>query len=226
MEQPTMRVGDALRMRKSTRAFLNRPVAPELIEQLLSDASHAPSGANCQPWQVAVVSGETKSSLQQQMGAAFKRGERGKMDYQYYPLQWLPPYKTRQHECGLQLYHALHIERSDKQRRLEQWAANYRAFDAPVCLFFFLDASMEAGAWLDCGMFLQSLMLAAVEAGLASCAQAALAEYPAIVKSTLGYPDDAILLCGMALGYEDSAATVNSYRTPRADVHTFTHFYQ
>jgi len=221
-----MHVRDALKQRMSTRAFLDQPVDPALIERLLDAARHAPSGVNTQPWRVAVVSGDTKQALQARMEQAFHSGDRGKMDYQYYPRQWQEPYKARQLACGLQLYTSLNIDRADKQQRLEQWAANYRAFDAPVCLFFFLETSMEAGAWLDTGMFIQSLMLAAVEEGLATCPQAALGEYPAIVKAALGFPEDNILLCGMALGYADTGAPVNSYRTPRADVHTFTHFYQ
>jgi len=220
-----MHVRDALLQRYSTRAFLDRPVDPAQIEQLLDAARHAPSGANTQPWQVAVVSGACKLRLQQQMEAAFRRGERGKMDYHYYPQQWVSPYKERRRACGLQLYDTLQIERSDKSAQADQWAANYRAFDAPVALYFFLDPCAEAGSWLDAGMFLQSLMLVAVEQGLATCPQAALGEYPAIVKAELGYASDSILLCGMALGYADSEAPINNYRTPREDVHTFTHFF-
>jgi len=144
------------------------------------------------------------------------------MDYQYYPVQWDDPYKSRRVACGLQLYKALSITKEDKQRRNDQWAANYRAFDAPAVLFFFMDPAMETGSFLDYGMFLQSFMLAAVEQGLATCPQAALGEYPQIVKRELGYPDDSILLCGMAIGYEDTGALVNSYRTPREDVESFT----
>jgi len=221
-----MNVREALSERKSTRAFLDKPVGRKLIERILDAARHAPSGANTQPWQVAVVRGNTKLLLESKLETCFRSGERGKMDYQYYPVHWLNPYKQRRHACGLQLYSALGIEREDKAMRQDQWAANYRAFDAPVCLFFFLDAGLEAGSWLDFGMFLQSLMLAATEAGLATCPQAALAEYSVIVKETLGFAQDTVLLCGMALGYEDKDAAVNGYRTPRDDVQTFTRFFE
>lgn len=217
-----MNVKDALIQRKSTRAFLTRPVAIETINNLLDLARHAPSGANTQPWQVAVVAGEKKAQLQQQIENAFRSGIKPGMDYQYYPVQWDDPYKSRRVACGLQLYKALSITKEDKQRRNDQWAANYRAFDAPAVLFFFMDPAMETGSFLDYGMFLQSFMLAAVEQGLATCPQAALGEYPQIVKRELGYPDDSILLCGMAIGYEDTGALVNSYRTPREDVESFT----
>jgi nitroreductase len=221
-----MHVKEALIIRKSTRAFLDKSVSREAIVKILEAARHAPSGVNSQPWQVAVVSGIEKQKLQQQLENAFRSGIQKKMDYQYYPTKWKEPYKSRRKATGLQLYSTLGIGREDKQKQLDQWAANYRAFDAPVALFFFMDAGMQTGSFMDYGMFLQSLMLAAVEEGLAVCPQAALAEYPAIVKQFLGYPADSILICGMALGYEDTKAKVNSYRTPREAVDTFTRFFQ
>jgi len=220
-----MNVRNALLARKSVRAFLAKPVEREIIERILDAARHAPSGANTQPWQVAVVSGCKKQGIQEKMVAGFRSGKRGQADYQYYPVEWTSPYKDRRRACGLQLYSALDIKREDKERQRDQWAANYRAFNAPVALFFFMDVGLATGSFMDFGMFLQSLMLAAVEEGLATCPQAALGEYPEIVKQALGYPADSILICGMALGFEDRDAAVNSYRTPREDVHTFTRFF-
>jgi len=221
-----MKVSEALKARKSTRAFLDKPVEKEKIERILNAARHAPSGVNTQPWQVAVVSGDRKLSLCAKMEEAFRSGQKGEMEYQYYPLEWQGVYKERRKACGLQLYSTLNITRDDKQRQLDQWAANYRGFDAPVVLFFFMDRVMETGSIFDYGMFYQSVMLAATEEGLATCPQAALAEYPQIVKEELGYGDDTMLLCGMALGYEDTEALVNSYRTPRVEIETFTRFFE
>ena len=221
-----MNVSDALLARKSVRAYLNKPVKRELIETLLNNAAHAPSGTNTQPWQVAVVSGESKIQLQNKLEKAFREKQASNPDYQYYPLEWQPPYKERRRACGLQMYTTLDIQREDKEKQLNQWAANYRAFDAPVMLFFFLEPVMEKGSLLDYGMFLQSFMLAATEQGLATCPQAALAEYPDIVKQALNYDQNKILLCGMALGYEDTEALVNSYRTPREDCDNFSHFFE
>ncbi|MCP4993161.1 MAG: nitroreductase [Gammaproteobacteria bacterium] len=220
-----MKVSDALKARKSTRAFLPQDVEQEKIERVLNAARHAPSGTNTQPWQVAVVRGDKKKVLQEKMEQAFRNREKGKMDYQYYPLDWQEPYKGRRKACGLQMYKTLNITREDKERQLDQWAANYRAFDAPVMLLFFIDPIGEQGSFLDYGMFLQSVMLTAVEEGLATCPQAALGEYPEIVKAELGYPDDTVLVCGMAIGYEDTAALVNSYRTPRIEVEEFTKYF-
>jgi len=220
-----MDVIEALEKRKSTRAFLDKAVEPEKINTILNAARHAPSGTNTQPWQVSVLTGESKLKLQKKIEDAFRNGDYGKADYSYYPEQWESPYKERRKECGLLLYSALKIQREDKERQMEQWAANYRAFDAPVMLLFFMDGNLDKGSYMDYGMFLQSIMLMAVDQGLATCSQASLADYPGIIKPELGYADDSILLCGMALGYEDKNAVVNSYRTPRESVDSFTRYF-
>ena len=220
-----MIVSEALKKRKSVRAYLDKTPTQKEIENLLNLAKHAPSGVNTQPWKVAVVRGESKKNLQEKLLKAFEDGTKQDMDYQYYPLEWKAPYSKRRAACGLQLYQSVAITREDKKRRLEQWAANFRAFDAPVMLFFYMDDVMQTGSFLDFGMFLQSLMLAATAEGFATCAQGALAEYSTIVKETLDIPKDTILLCGMALGYEDKEAAINSYRTPRVDIEEFVHFH-
>ena len=220
-----MNISEAIQRRKSTRAFLKREVEQEKIIRILDTARHAPSGANTQPWRVAAVSGQKKMELQSLLQRAFEDGIPVQKDYSYYPEKWFPPYSARRTSCGMQLYSALGIERQDRERRKEQWAANYRAFDAPVMLLFFIDSELAKGSYIDYGMFLQSLMLAALEEGLATCPQAALAEYPKIVREILDYPDNALLLCGVALGYEDIDAPVNGYRTPREEVATFTRFF-
>lgn len=220
-----MTLFETLKKRKSVRAYLDKPVEKEKINAILDAARHAPSGVNTQPWQVAVITGKAKQSLQTNIEAAFRAGQKGKADYSYYPTEWIEPYKSRRKDCGLLMYQALKIERADKQRQMDQWAANYRAFDAPVMLLFFMDDRMQTGSFMDYGMFLQSVMLAAVEQGLATCPQASLADYPDIIKPALGYTDNKILLCGMALGYEDKNAAVNSYRTNRQEVASFTDYF-
>ena len=124
------------------------------------------------------------------------------------------------------MYATLGIAKEDKPRQIEQWKLNYRAFDAPVVLYFFIDSSLEKGSYLDYGMFLQSVMLSATEKGLATCPQAALAEFPSIVKDELDTPENMLLLCGMALGYEDKEALINSYRTPRISLDAFVTFHR
>ncbi|MEO0443821.1 MAG: nitroreductase [Pseudomonadota bacterium] len=220
-----MKVSEALKARKSVRAFTEQTVSDQQITQILDAARWAPSGVNTQPWSVAVLRGQAKQQLQQKLEAAFRAGEPSSQEYQYYPKEWQEPYRSRRKECGLLMYSVLGIKKEDKERRQDQWAANYRAFDAPVMLLFFMDGIMQAGSYMDYGMFIQSVMLAAMEQGLGTCPQAALAEYPAIVKSELGYSESSVLLCGMSLGYEDKQALVNSYRTPREKVESFTRFF-
>ena len=220
-----MNVFEALRERKSTRAFLPQMVSQTLIEAILEDAKHAPSGINMQPWRVCVVRGEKKRTLENKVIEAFEHGVKEVMDYTYYPLTWEEPYKSRRKETGLLMYSTLGIEKEDKQRQCEQWKLNYRAFDAPAVLYFFIDAPLEKGSYLDYGMFLQSIMLSATEKGLATCPQAALAEFPSIVKQELGIKENMLLLGGMALGYEDKKALINSYRTPRISLEAFVTFH-
>lgn len=213
-----MRVSEALETRKSVRAFTNQSVEKALIKEILTLAGNAPSGANTQPWITHVLMGESKDNLQAQVEDAFRAGKKEKMDYQYYPLEWSEPFRTRRKECGLNMYSALSITRKDKQRQQQQWAANYRAFDAPVMLLFSMDGALETGSYLDFGLFLQSVMLLAIEFGLATCPQVALVEYPSIIKPFLKISSDSQLVCGMAMGYEDKTAKVNSYRTARKEI--------
>ena len=222
-----MDVAEALVKRKSVRAFLKKPVDEKLIIQILEHAKCAPSGTNTQPWIVAVVSGETKQILDKKLENAFWSKIPKCQDYNYYPITEMPPeFKRRRLECGLLMYQTLGITREDKEARLKQWALNYSAFGAPVVLYCFADKVIEKGSYMDCGMFIQSIMLMATSLGLATCPEAALAEYTNIVKETLGYPLDSILLCGIALGYEDKQAIVNSYRTPRESIENFTKFFK
>ena len=220
-----MNVLDALKQRKSVRAFLDKTVEDETISAILDAARYSPSGANIQPWKVVVVTGETKKLLQEKIESSYRQGQIEKADYSYYPDKWVEPYNMRRIKCGLQMYSALGIKRNEKEKQKDQWAANYRAFDAPVMLLFFLDKHMQTGSYIDYGMFLQSIMLAATEQGLATCPQASLADFPDTIKSTLKYGENDILLCGMSLGYEDKEALVNSYRTDREELEKFTKYF-
>ncbi|WP_029132359.1 nitroreductase [Sedimenticola selenatireducens] len=221
-----MQVKEALKQRKATRAFLPQEVEKAKIVRILDAARHAPSGTNTQPWQVAVVTGEKRRRLGDLMETAFRSGQAGAMEFQYYPEVWEGVYKARRRACGLQMYSTLNISREEKQRQQDQWAANYRAFDAPVMMFFFIDRILETGSYLDYGMFIQSIMLMALEEGLATCPQAALGEYPEIVKRELGYSEEKKLVVGLAMGYEDTSNIINSYRTPRDEVEQFTRFFE
>ena len=219
-----MKVSEALLQRKSVRAFTHQEVDKLLIKNILISAGFSPSGVNSQPWCVHVLSGQSKLTLQALIEKEFRKGVKMNMDYQYYPIEWVEPYRSRRKECGLQMYSALNISREDKQQQQDQWAANYRSFDAPVMMLFSMDAVFDTGSYLDFGIFLQSLMLAVTEQGLATCPQVSLSEYPDIVKPFIKIASDAQLICGMALGYEDTLAAINHYRTSRVPIDDWVTF--
>ncbi|MFA5626873.1 MAG: nitroreductase [Thiohalomonadaceae bacterium] len=219
-----MDVYTALSQRQSIRAFLDRPVNYELIHSILNAARLTPSGVNIQPWQVAVVQGDSKQRLSKALIAAHDAGA-AKPDYQYYPAQWFEPYKERRKHCGLAMYQALEIKREDVDKQKQAWRNNYNFFGAPAALLLFCDHRLGTGSLIDMGMFMQSLLLAAQSQGLASCPQASVAEYPDVVREVLDIEPELILLAGIALGYADPAAAVNSYRTEREPVGSFTRWY-
>ncbi len=220
-----MDVREALKLRKSTRAFLDKEVSIETINKVLENAKHAPSGVNTQPWQVAVLTGKSKNTLCDKIESTFRAGTKSNMDYQYYPLKWEDKYKDRRKECGLLMYSTLNISRDDKQKQIDQWAQNYQSFGAPMLLIFLIDKILEKGSFLDYGMFIQSTMLSAVEEGLGVCPQASIAEYPDIIREELGYSEEKLVLCGLAVGYEDKNNIINSYRTPRENIDTFVKYF-
>ena len=217
-----MDVLEAMRGRKSTRAYLDQPVTRATIESILDAARWAPSGVNCQPWQVAVVTGTIKTRISEALLAARKARQPENPDYAYYPSDWQEPYKSRRKATGLALYRALNIGKDDAFARLKAWNGNYHFFGAPAGLLFFVDRALSQGAWVDMGMFIENVMLAARAHGLETCPQASLAEYPDIVRGILAVPATRALVCGMALGYADAGAPVNSYRTEREPVSAFT----
>lgn len=225
MKGENITVADRVRQRFSARAYLDKAVAKETIEQILDSARWSPSGANLQPWQLVVVRGKTKEQLTSQIMQAFEGGNRAQPDYPYYPEKWFEPYQSRRFKTGMALYNALGIERQDKERREAQWKANYDFFGAPVGFIFLVDKRLGHGCWVDMGMFFQSVMLIAADFGLSTCPQAALGDYPDIVRNVLGLPDNLLVMCGMALGYADNKHPVNNYRTERETVDSFTRWF-
>ena len=216
-----MTVEEAITGRRSVRAYLKKPVPRETITKVLRTASRAPSGTNVQPWHVYVMQGEIKAALSAELMRSAQAGVTATREYNYYPEVWREPYLARRRACGFGLYNTLGIPRGDTARMAEQHARNWVFFGAPVGLFFSIDSYLEKGSWLDFGMFLQSVMIAARGEGLATCPQAAFAYHPATVKRHAGIPDNHTLVCGMALGFEDTSDVVNSFVTEREPVETF-----
>jgi nitroreductase len=216
----------AMHARHCNRAYLAKPVTDTLINDILEAARWAPSGVNSQPWQVAILRGETKRKLSERLLEMRDKQIEPNPDYAYYPDRWEEPYRSRRIVCGKALYTALGIAREDKQRQKIAWENNYRFFGAPIGLLFFIHKDLNQGSWLDMGMFIQNVMLAAVDHGLATCPQASLAEYPDVVRELLGLPAELAVVCGMSLGYADSQQAVNQFRLPRETVENFTRWYE
>ncbi|WP_270936392.1 nitroreductase [Falsiroseomonas oryzae] len=219
-----MDVIEAMTTRRSVRGFLPDPVPRETIEAILRAASRAPSGSNIQPWHVRVTTGAEKARLSAALRAAHAAGEPARREYHYYPRSWREPYLARRRATGWGLYSLLGIGKGDREATAAQHARNYDFFDAPVGLFFSMDRDMEPGSWLDTGMFLQNVMLAARGFGLDTCPQAAFCDYHDIVRRELGIPDHRILLCGMALGRADPDHPANRLVTAREPLDGFVAF--
>jgi nitroreductase len=218
-------VAHALVTRRSVRGFKATPVPRATIEAILTLAARAPSGTNCQPWKVCVCTGEAKVALSRELVAAhFANDGTHREEYAYYPRQWREPYLARRRKLGWDLYGLLGIAKGDRGGTSRQHAKNFEFFGAPVGLFFTLDRDMELGSWLDCGMFIENVMIAARAFGLHTCPQAAFTPFHRIVRRHLAIPDSEILLCGMALGEIDVDEPANALQTEREPVERFTRF--
>ena len=219
-------VDEALRTRRSVRAFLPRPVERTAVEELLALASRSPSGSNIQPWKVHVFSGALRQRITTTILEAIDRGprEQYQREWNYYPVNWREPYIGRRRKIGWDLYGLLGIAKGDFERTEQQRRQNYEFFGAPVGMIFTLDEDLEIGSWLDLGIFIGSLTIAARGRGLDTCAQAAFADFHTLIRPLLGIPDNQIIICGMALGYADPDALVNRLATERAPVAQFANF--
>lgn len=220
-------VDDAILSRTSVRSFLDRPVPREVVEDILDVARRAPSGTNTQPWKVCVLTGEARQCLTRRILEAFDDPAHDAShvaEYRYYPIQWTSPYLERRRKVGWDLYGLLGIARGDKARMHAQHARNFAFFGAPVGMIFSIDRLLERGSWLDYGMFLQNVMVAARARGLDTCPQAAFAPYHRIIADELRLPDGEMVVCGMSLGYADRSAPENRLRTEREGVAGFARF--
>ncbi|ELX10392.1 nitroreductase [Janthinobacterium sp. HH01] len=220
-------VDAAITGRRSIRAFLPQPVAREDIAQILQVAARAPSGTNTQPWKVYVLEGERKQQLSSAILAAHNDAEQAKLhteEYAYYPREWVSPFIERRRKVGWDLYALLGLTRDNKAGMAAQHGRNYEFFGAPVGMIFTIDRIMEQGSWLDYGMFLQNIMVAARARGLDTCPQAAFTQYHRIIGDVLGLPERETVVCGMALGYADPSKIENTLITDRMPVEEFVKF--
>ncbi|MDI4237130.1 nitroreductase [Bradyrhizobium sp. Arg237L] len=225
-----MGVIELLHQRRSVRGFLPRPVPRDLVLELLRAAARSPSGTNMQPWRVYVFTGQARDRLVQEVLA--KREQEpfrekppkpfGEYDYNPEPL--FEPYLSRRRTVGFALYQLLGVARGDRAASWTVAGRNFEFFGAPVGLIFTIDRSLQQGSWLDYGIFLQSLMLAASDVGLDTCAQAAWRHYHDVIRPICKLPENEIVVCGMSLGYGDHDAPANKLATEREPVENFATF--
>ena len=219
-------VAEAITSRRSVRAFLPEEVPQETIGAILDIAARAPSGSNIQPWHVDVVTGEARERLIAAVTARFDAGDHGTEPYQYYPDPWREPYLARRRATGWGLYGALGIKRHEKDRMRAQHRRNFVFFDAPVGLIFTIDRDLPLGAWLDFGMFVQTVMIAARGFGFDTCPQQAWAAYDDTIRSNLNIPDTRMVVCAMALGRADPADPANAFSTDREPLERIATFHR
>lgn len=220
-------VDDNMRARRSIRAFLPTEIPEELILDLLDVAARAPSGTNTQPWQVYVVTGAKKKAISEDIMKVFMDPvaiKEHEEEYSYYPAKWVDPYISRRRKVGFDLYGLLGLGKDDKDKMQAQHARNYQFFDAPVGIFFTIDRVMQQGSWLDYGMFIQNVMLAAKARGLDTCPQAAFTQFHKIIAAHLNLKPEQQVVCGMSLGFADNSKIENTLVTEREPAKNFTHF--
>lgn len=217
----------AILARRSVRAFLDTPVDPLLVREILQVASRAPSGTNTQPWKVYVLTGDAKARLSEEIVATFLNPDKASQhheEYDYYPKEWIEPFIGRRRKVGFDLYGLLGLGKDDKAGMKAQHAKNFRFFNAPVGMIFTVDRVMGRGSMLDYGMFMENIMISAVGHGLATCAQAAFNQFHRIIEKHLDLPGNEAVVCGMAMGYEDKKAIINTLKTARVSVDEFVSF--
>jgi nitroreductase len=207
---------EALRARRSVRAFLDKPVPDDVLERVFRAAQTAPSWCNIQPWRVWVTRGEATKRLTNALVEAAKKGEAG-TDYPI-PNEYPEPYGGHRRACGKALYEAMGVGRQDVEAKQAAWLRNFAAFDAPVVAMVGIDKRFAVYAAIDVGCWLEALLLAATAEGLATCAQASLAMHAPAAHEALAIPDSIGLLFGVAIGYEDTAALANNCRTTREPI--------
>ncbi|MFN2377778.1 MAG: nitroreductase [Candidatus Binatia bacterium] len=221
-----MEVIEAIVGRRATRAFLDKPVTEADLRAILEVARWAPSGGNCQPWQVYALSGASMARFREELKAAMETDPLGEApEFPMYPPQIKEPYRTRRFTCGEDLYRSIGIPREDKAARLGQIARNFEFFGAPAAFFFSMDRQMGPGQWAHLGMLMQTIALVAEDKGLATCMQESWMTRHSLVRGFFDIPEESQFYCGMAVGYGDATAPINSWRTERAPVDEFTKFF-
>ena len=221
-ESAASALDDLLALRRSIRSFTAEPVPQGAVEDILRAAGLAPSNSNTQPWKVDVLMGAGKSRLTQAIMEEHHRND--EMPSAHFPIPLPTENRERQMAFGQLFYGTFGIAKGDREAATRQLATNYDFFGAPVGLIVSIDSSLLKHSWLDCGIFLQTLMLAAAARGYGTCAQVVFARHEATIVRELGLPDDRSVVCGVSLGVPDRDAPINTVSYPREPVSAFARF--
>ena len=218
-----MKVSDAINSRRSMRVFKPDPVAKADVEWIIATANRAASNGNLRPWKLHVTMGAARQRLSKAILKAMDENDHGPgAEYNVYPKEFTAVYDARRKLVGKQLYTLLGVPRGDTAGMARQFRKNFEFFDAPVGMILCVERRMGNGQWIDCGIFLDQLMLLAREKGLHTCPQAAFSRCQHVVRSELKVPDDQVVICGLALGHADPDAVPNNLITERAPIEDFT----
>jgi nitroreductase len=212
-------VDEVLRARRSVRAYRPDPLSKAQVLDILQAAACAPSNSNTQPWRVHVVTGEPMQRLGEALVAAFH--ENALPPAAHFPDPLPDAFCERQADFAERYYGALGIDRSDAAARARQSARNFTFFGAPVGLLFCIDARLGRHSWLDLGLLVQSVMVAAKARGIDTCPQVSFARFHPVIAAQLGLPAHEVTACGMSMGIADADANVNRMRMPRVPVSEF-----
>ena len=219
-------VDAAINTRQSVRAFLPTPVARDTVEMLLKLAARSASGSNIQPWRVRIIGGDVKERLEQAIFDAVERDgfEPYQREWNYYPVNWREPFHGRRRKIGWDMYSLLGVAKGDFEGTQRARMRNYEFFGAPVGMIFTLDEDLEIGSWLDLGIYLGSLMIAARGHGLHTCPQAAFADFHTIIRAQLGIPEKEGIIGARALAHSDPDAPVTRRPPQRAALPDYASF--
>jgi nitroreductase len=222
-----MDVFEAVESRLSCRWFLNKPVDPKILRDLIDRAARAASGGNLQPWRVYALTGTAIDDIKRRTVEFIAERDPRHEDAEYpiYPETMWEPYKSYREYHGVQLYGALGIDRGDAAARLEQYKRNLEFFNAPAAVFISIDRRLGPGQWADLGGYIHALMFLARGYGLDTCAQESWARMYRVVAPFVNMPPEQMLFCAVAIGYGDRKHPANNFRAPRAESEDFCKFF-
>jgi len=230
-ESQGMDIVEAIHQRKSIRAFKSDPVPQEILKEIMELALRAPSWANTQPWEFAVVTGKKLDEIRQAFVEKAAAVEEDNPDIPR-PREFPQPYDTRRRAVGRKVLELKGISREDKEKRTGWLLQGLRLFEAPCVIYIYVDRSFyQQGGGLniwpvfDCGLVAENIMLLATKYGLGTIPQIQAVAYPDVLRKVLGIPDSKVIVLGIAVGYPDWDDPVNQLHSEREPLDNVSAWY-